>query len=294
VPESDRPGDLPPDLPPEYAEAYRRGFERALRGASEDEPAEHPTYLSTLAEAFESAQARDAVVSVRRDGPRDRPAWLAPALLGALALVLLLSAYGLGKVFSGSVSGANVSPPKSSGQLIPNSGQPTDTHPLKGARYHGPTQVAPIAGVSASCTAPQGVDAGGHKVSYTASKVYDGDMSTAWRCDGSGVGQKLTIDLPSTTGIGEVGLIPGYAKTDPTTGANRYAQNNRITRVRWTFSDGASLDQTLNGSPKLRDMQSVRIPKTTADRVVIDILASVRGPRNTVAVSEVRLGEIPN
>ncbi len=36
----------------------------------------------------------------------------------------------------------------------------------------------------------------------------------------------------------------------------------------------------------------MRIPVTTARSVVVEVLASVPGPRNTVAVSEVRVGRV--
>lgn len=90
--------------------------------------------------------------------------------------------------------------------------------------------------------------------------------------------------------MGEIGLVPGYAKTDPASGVDRYAENNRITRVRWTFPDGTSVVQRLDGSPTNRSMQSLRVKPVQADSVTIEVLRSVRGARNTVAVSEVQIG----
>mgnify|MGYP003299222182 CR=1 FL=1 len=121
--------------------------------------------------------------------------------------------------------------------------------------------------------------------------VYDQDMTTAWRCDGDGSGQKLTIDLAGSTKIGEVGLIPGYAKTDARSGVDRYAENDRLTRVRWVFDDGTTVEQTLDPSPQNRAMQSIRIPVTKAARVVVEIVDVKRGPRDTIAVSELRIGQ---
>ena len=45
--------------------------------------------------------------------------------------------------------------------------------------------------------------------------MYDDNLSTAWRCDGSAVGQTITFALPPNTRIAEVGLVNGYAKVDP-------------------------------------------------------------------------------
>ena len=78
--------------------------------------------------------------------------------------------------------------------------------------------------------------------------MYDGDLTTAWRCNGDGVGQKMQLNLSDTVRIGELGIVPGYAKTDPRSGADRYAQNNRLTKVRWSFPDGTSVVQKLDGS----------------------------------------------
>jgi hypothetical protein len=135
------------------------------------------------------------------------------------------------------------------------------------------------------------VDSAGNQVRYAPSNVYDQDMTTAWRCDGDGAGQKLTIDLADSTKIGEVGLVPGYAKTDARSGVDRYAENDRLTRVRWVFDDGTSVEQALDPSPSNRALQSIRIPPTKATRVVVELLDVVRGPRNTIAVSELRIGE---
>ena len=92
------------------------------------------------------------------------------------------------------------------------------------------------------------------------------------------MGQTLTLTLAEPAEIGEVGLVPGYAKTDPRSGADRYAENNRITRVRWTFSDGSSVVQELDGSATNRSLQSIRIPPVDSDTVSVEVLASTRAP----------------
>ncbi|QWZ08087.1 hypothetical protein KRR39_22565 [Nocardioides panacis] len=117
-------------------------------------------------------------------------------------------------------------------------------------------------------------------------------MTTAWRCDGDGTGQQLTVDLAGKTKIGEVGLVPGYAKTDVRSGTDRYAENDRITRVRWVFDDGTTVEQTFDPAPSNRSMQSMRIPVTKAQKVVVEVLDSERGDRNTIAVSELRIGAV--
>jgi hypothetical protein len=225
---------------------------------------------------------------------RDRPAWLVPALLAGAVVVLLLAAYGVGRVVAGSLSGAPDPQQSPDSLVIPESGSASgSTTPSKaprGKKYTGPTSTAAIGGATATCEAAPGVDSAGHPVRYQPSNVFDEDMTTAWRCDGDGSGQKLTVNLAETTKIGQVGLIPGYAKTDARSGVDRYAENNRITKVRWEFDDGTSIVQTFDPSPENRSMQNMRIPVVKASQVSVEILDSLNGPRNTVAVSELRLG----
>ena len=325
-----RPGDVPPDLPPEYAEAYRRGYERALSRSGDDEP-EAPEPASTQATSeFQPLFADELELApnpepepvptrgshradpdpepvplpleeqladpATDDQPRDRPAWLVPALLAGAVVVLLLAAYGVGRVVAGSLSGNPAAQQSPDSVVIPGSGSTGDSSSPKpnksptGKKYTGPTSTAAIGGASATCESAPGVDSAGHPVRYKPSNVFDEDMTTAWRCDGDGSGQKLTVNLAETTKIGQLGLIPGYAKTDPRSGVDRYAENNRITKVRWEFDDGTSIEQTFDPSAKNRSMQSMRIPVVKTSQVIVEILDSKRGPRNTVAVSELRLG----
>ncbi|MCW2848699.1 MAG: hypothetical protein JWR90_2673, partial [Marmoricola sp.] len=141
----------------------------------------------------------------------------------------------------------------------------------------------------AGCTDKAGVDASGAKVSYAAANLTDGVADTTWRCAGPAIGEKITLDLGRDVPIGQVGLIPGYAKTDPKSRADRYAENNRVTRVRWTIGDRVVV-QKLSGKPDDRSLQLVRVPRTSTRTVGLEILAVAKGPRNTTAISEVQLG----
>src|SRR6185437_6866845 len=227
---------------------------------------------------------------------RARPAWLVPALPAGALVELLLAAYGGLRVVSGTLEGTPPAHNTPHGVVINEDGStagsssPKSSKAPQGKKYTGPTSTAAIGGASATCESAPGVDSAGHPVRYKPSNVFDEDMTTAWRCDGDGSGQKLTIDLAETTKIGQLGLIPGYAKTDPRSGVDRYAENNRVTKVRWEFDDGTSIEQTFDPSPKNRSMQSMRIPVVKTSQVTVEILDSKNGPRDTVAVSELRLG----
>jgi hypothetical protein len=287
--------DLPRGVAPEYAEAYRQGYERARLG-------EEPTVLI-------EREQREATTRATHDIPA-RPAPAAPAAaslpsydeelsadeerrkkrlaaigLGVMALVLVLAAFGIGKLFA-----ENAAEVQSDAEADGS----TKSQPSEGAKatqpYKGPVDAVTIGGASASCQSASSVDAAGNPTSYEPARAHDSDLSTAWRCDGSGVGQKLTVSLPEWTPVAQVGLVPGYAKTDPVSGVDRYAENNRITKVRWRFDDGTSFVQTMNGNPSDRSMRMMRVPETSTSSLVIEILASRPGARNTVAISEIRVG----
>jgi hypothetical protein len=125
-------------------------------------------------------------------------------------------------------------------------------------------------------------------------KAIDGLDDTAWRCDGKGVGQWLRIDFRRQVTLGSIGIIPGFAKTDPVDSTDRYVQNRRISAVQYTFDDGSVFRQTFNTSASVRSAQTINLPGVSTSQVTIAILDSVLGdvtggkqPFDKVAISEV-------
>jgi hypothetical protein len=315
---------LPPGLPPEYVEAYRRGYERARRGgepssgpdragssypppapspATERGPApvgHEPTRV--IARPVTPPSRPAATSSSRPSSPPPGPPQTRPAppaydeepsrdengrrlplvalALGGAALLLVVAAFGVGRMFAddGSTEESAAESAASDGEA---GGEPV--------AYDGPVESVRIAGSSATCQSPSSVDAAGNQVTYEPAMAHDSDVSTAWRCNGAGRGQRFTVSVPEGTVVAEVGLVPGYAKTDPVSGVDRYAENNRITRVRWRFDDGSTYVQRMRGGPGDRSMRTMRVPETATSNVVIEILRSQPGPRNTVAISEIRI-----
>ena len=237
-------------MPEEFAAAYRAAYERALEAQSEGsqhraerEPAEDATKDSGRLQgpqegprgregsddtALPARRGRLVVGTHRTEQYDDEPTliekvtdspWFVPLLLTLLALLLILGAYAVGRTFADKVNDDAGASADREGIVTSEGGsskarQPVSTQaPGKGA-WDG--KVTPVKGVSASatCTAPPGQDASGGKVSYGADHLVDGVADTTWRCDGAAVGKKITLRLPEETSIGEVGLIPGYAKTD--------------------------------------------------------------------------------
>ncbi len=281
MPGPDSPDAPPPEVPEEFADAYRAAYREALD--AEPEP------------------ARLEQAGGHRASPPSR--WRLPVLVAVGALVLILAAYLLGRVLSGDDDDAGTPAPGASAPATPRSVEPSPT-PSRSPTpddasgdqaWDGEVEPVDVRAITAECTSKPSVDSAGQRVSYRARNAVDGDPTTAWRCDGDASGRTLTLRLPRDTEVGEVGLIPGYAKTDPSSGVDRYAENNRITRVTWTFEgsgESAVIEQRLDGSPGTRDLQSIRIPRTAADRVVLRIEEVVRGARNTTAISEIGISAV--
>jgi Tfp pilus assembly protein PilX len=147
--------------------------------------------------------------------------------------------------------------------------------------------------VTVGCQAPQSTDGAGAPVVYAPEQMSDGKMNTAWRCNGNGVGQVVTFKFPAETTIAQVGLVNGYAKVDPASGAQRYGEYRRITKVTWTFANGTSFQQSLKDG--VTTMQKLSIPSQPGDHVTLTIEASTdpgstaRG-RDAVVISEVVFG----
>ena len=206
-----------------------------------------------------------------------------------LTLVMLVLVLGvIAAAGAGAVALLNRSP---AGQ------RPGDASPTQSKvddRYSGSVSAVAPTRASVDCQAGNARDDAGNVVSYAPGGMYDNDLSTAWRCDGSAVGRTITFALPSGTRIAEVGLVNGYAKVDPTSRAVRYGEYRRITQVSWTFDDGTSVQQSLtDGSPTT--VQRLRIAPETTETVRLTIQATTMpgsnlATRDAALISEVTFG----
>lgn len=280
----DDPG-TPPEVPEEYAAVYRDAYLRALAedGVEEQIPG------AAVPETGPGTTPSPAAATATRGAPQSRF-----VLIGAG--VLLVGAVTVGAfhlVGDDPVPATPSVTPSASPRAVPTRASSRTAAPSEtprtvepGVAWEGPVAPVPVTRLTASCTADPGVDSAGDPIRYAAANAIDGDPATAWRCDGKAIGQSLTLVLPDATAVAEVGLVPGYAKTDPSSGVDRYAENNRITRVRWTFEDGASVVQELDPDPRTRALQVIRVPRTSTGTITLEILAVAAGARNTTAISE--------
>ena len=92
----------------------------------------------------------------------------------------------------------------------------TNQKPVKGAWKGKLTRIEDVR-ATVTCTGKPGEEADGEPVTYEASNLTDGVADTTWRCGGKALGERITLKLGEKVPVGQVGLVPGYAKTDETT-----------------------------------------------------------------------------
>ena len=138
--------------------------------------------------------------------------------------------------------------------------------------------------VTASHTAPSSTDAAGNPVTYVPANVIDGNVQTAWRAPGGGHGESVTLIFDNPISVVRIGLIPGYAKTDPKTGANRFLQDRIIKEVAYQIPGLPDTTQTFRPLPV---PQFIRLAVTTS-RITVRILdTTASGGLDYTAISEI-------
>ncbi len=229
------------------------------------------TPVRRQARAARPPESRDAA-QMGLQTPRDKNK---VTIVGVLVVVILVVAAALFLKFRGD----GTAQPPSAQQDIPTGGG---------------FEVIAIA--TASCMRPGSRDSTGRPTTYEPQRAVDGVTETAWRCDGTGIGESLILQFSGPVAINSLGIVPGLAKTDPGNGADRYAQNRRISAIEVSGENAGPFDFQLDTSKYNRSMQYMQLPKTVITRSLkITILASVPGEAvggqaagNTVAIAEVR------
>jgi outer membrane protein assembly factor BamB len=166
----------------------------------------------------------------------------------------------------------------------PPASQPTSTRPDSGQT---PVPQTPSS-VTASSFAPSALDSIGNTITYEPANVADGRRETAWRVEGDGVGQFVQLDFARPVRVAEIRLLPGYAKIDPYDGTDRFAQNRRVRRARFEFSDGSSVEASFDD---VADLQSIPIGPLVTSFVRVVILETIApasdDPLDFTPISEV-------
>jgi hypothetical protein len=200
---------------------------------------------------------------------------LAVGVAGCL-LVPLLAWAGLAPV---DLDPAGPPPPTSPGGG--SSPAPSPPRPTPAPRL---ARVAPES-VTASATAADSVDAAGNPVAFSAEHLLDDNPGTAWRIPGTGVGESVVFRWPERVHLRRIGVIVGYAKRDPVSGADRFLQNRRVRQLLVTLDGGVS--GTVDFDPEIRSLQTVDIDAVTT-QVTLRIESTTTAPRDFAAMSEVQ------
>ena len=174
--------------------------------------------------------------------------------------------------------------PSTSGSPIP-AAVPAAPAPVPAAPAAPLAATPVVVGASATSMRAAGADACGNTTTYEPAKAVDGQPSTAWIVVGDGIGQTITLQLASPAAVRRVGLVAGYDKFDPCTGRDRFSEVRRVTAVRWTFDDGRQVDQLLNGSRRLQEIDLGADVLTSTVRVTI-LSTTAHGGRDMTAISE--------
>jgi hypothetical protein len=140
-----------------------------------------------------------------------------------------------------------------------------------------------VATVDASSSADPSRDDSGNVVTFVPQNVVDGDVSTAWRVPGGGVGESLTFTFPGPVHLTAVGLVPGYAKIDGSSGVDRFVQNRRVVQARFSF-DGEAVAIRYADQPTLQAAK-VDVDATGVEVTILE--SSAPTSRDFTAISEV-------
>lgn len=139
--------------------------------------------------------------------------------------------------------------------------------------------------VKASSSLPNAETSAGQPLSYGPELVSDGKSETAWCVSGDGTGQTLTLGFDPPLAVSEIGILPGYAKVDPS-GADRFTENRRVLRAAYDFSGGTSQQVTFDVNR--REVQRTVLARpVTVSSVRVTVLAVTPGSDTCIAEAAV-------
>jgi hypothetical protein len=207
-------------------------------------------------------------------GRKTRPLLYPGAVYAIVVAVLALVLYvGVNRLWSAAREhGRAAAAPRTS--VAQTTVAPTTAPPTSTGTTVAPTpQPVKATGIDVSSQTGSATNGCGQATSYDAANLQDGDPSTAWRVKGDGTGQTIRLALAGPTHLTSVGLLPGYAKVDNCTSADRFKQMRKVASVSWTFDGGAKVAQSFQPTPQIQT-EAVDVVTTS---VTIEITATTPG-----------------
>ncbi len=124
-------------------------------------------------------------------------------------------------------------------------------------------------------------------VTYYARNVIDGNSGTAWveGASDSGIGEKIFFKSSSEQKVSYLKIMNGYCKSE-----DLYMKNNRVKNIRVVFSDGTSIDGSLNDEFANYDLIVLTEP-VFCNEFYIEITDVYRGTHyDDTCISEIVIG----
>ena len=117
--------------------------------------------------------------------------------------------------------------------------------------------------------------------------AFDGNQSTSWMPKSGAENQSITVHFKSPAVISSVSILSGFAENQ-----EAYLRNNRVRRLRMTFSDGST--QVVKLEDKM-EMQRFELKQpTTAEWIKFEILEIFRGTKTKLTpISEILFNREP-
>jgi hypothetical protein len=117
--------------------------------------------------------------------------------------------------------------------------------------------------------------------------AFDGNQSTSWMPKSGAENQSITVHFKSPAVISSVSILSGFAENQ-----EAYLRNNRVRRLRMTFSDGST--QVVKLEDKM-EMQRFELKQpTAAEWIKFEILEIFRGTKTKLTpISEILFNREP-
>jgi uncharacterized protein YceK len=233
---------------------------------------------------------------------RQRGVLVAAVAVGAAALLVVVIGFVVHLASGGSTvattstptgktSNAGANPSKSTSQSRSSTAA---ADPIRGTAEPGlpasEEDIAATAHVTAPASTTGHVDASGRTATYPPEAMTDSAASTAWRMDGDGTGQKITLSFPRAVTVSGLALDPGFDKVGKH--EDRWPENRRISSATFTADDGSAFTIGFVTDPDLpasQRLQTFMLPTPVTTRTIsVQIDATdpaARGIFDTTAIS---------